>query len=489
LLVRAAITLLIVSTVIIALGAAAVTVYAIRLRHREKFLLWFGLFSILYGLVLVARNSVFRLGFGPPQNIGLHIERLIALSAIVPGLLLFEEFYGRGWRSSLRWLLWSYCVLAVAVMSGVVRRSPLEWILFPGSALVIMVPLVLAMGYFTGYQAPPVPNRRALFAGLVAFFCTFSIDRVVQAELGHWRVGIEPYGFLALVVCLSYVTAQRVLADDKQLLSLTDEMRVARRIQEAILPSDVPSLENVRTAVRYAPMTAVAGDLYDFPPAPPNCMAVFVADVMGHGVPAALVAAMVKVAVSRPCGHDSGPAMVIAGLNTILCYEAREQYATAVYLCLDTVSGAGRYSAAAHPPPLLWRRAKQSLEVLGETGLLLGVRPKEAYADSEFSFEVGDRLLLYTDGLLEAENAAGESFGDAALATFIKERQEFEAEQFVDLLLNEVLAWSCDGTRARQADDITIVVLDIYHGATVEEMTHSTSTSGHQLQFVSRGEK
>jgi sigma-B regulation protein RsbU (phosphoserine phosphatase) len=484
--VRPAITLLIVSTVIVALGAAAVTVYAIRLRHREKFLLWFGLFSILYGLVLVVRNSVFRLGFGQPQNIGLDIERLIALSAIVPGLLLFEEFYGRGWRSSLRWLLWSYCVLAVAVMSGFVHRSPLEWILFPGSALVIMVPLVLAMGYFTGYQPPPLPNRRVLFAGLLAFFCTFSIDRVVQTEVGHWRVGIEPYGFLALVVCLSYVAAQRVLADDKRLLSLTDEMRAATRIQEAILPSELPFLENVRIAVRYAPMTAVAGDLYDFPPAPPNCIAVFVADVTGHGVPAALVAAMVKVAVSRPCGHDSEPAIVIAGLNAILCDEARGQYATAVYLCLDTVSGVGRYSAAAHPPPLLWRRGKQSLEALGETGLLLGVRPKEAYADTEFSFEVGDRLLLYTDGLLEAENAAGESFGDAPLATFIKDKQEFGAEQFVDLLLNEVLAWSSDRSRA-QEDDITIVVLDIYHRATVEEMTHSTSSSGHQLQFVSRG--
>ena len=474
----AAITLLIVSTVIVALGAAAVTVYAIRVRHRERFLLWFGLFSILYGLVLIVRNSVFRLGFRPPQNIGLYVERLIAVFTIVPGLLLFEEFYGRGWRSSLRWLIWSYCALAVAVISGIVRRSPLEWILFPGSALVIMVPLVLAMGYFTGYQPPPVPNRRVLFVGLFAIFCTFSIDRVLQTELGHWRVGIEPYGFLALVVCLSYVTAQRVLADDKRLLSLSDEMRAATRIQEAILPSTLPSLETVRIAVRYAPMTAVAGDLYDFPPAPLDCLAVFVGDVMGHGVPAALVASMVKTAVSITCRHDSEPAMVIAGLNAILCAEARQQYATAVYLCLDTVNGVGRYSAAAHPPPLLWRRGKQSLEVLGESGLLLGVRPKEAYADSEFSFEVGDRLLLYTDGLLEAENAAGESFGDAALATFIKERQEVGAEQFVDLLLKEVLAWSCDGTRARQEDDITIVVIDIYHGARVEDMTHSTASSG-----------
>jgi phosphoserine phosphatase RsbU/P len=185
---------------------------------------------------------------------------------------------------------------------------------------------------------------------------------------------------------------------------------------------------------------------------------------------------MVKVAVSAQCGQDSEPAMIIGGLNIILCHEAREQYATAVYLRLDTVSGVGRYSAAAHPPPLLWRRGKQSLEVLGETGLLFGVRPKEAYTDSEFSFEVGDRLLLYTDGLLEPENGAGESFGDAALATFIKERQEYGAEQFVDLLLKEVLAWSSDGTRARQEDDITIVVLDIYHRATVEEMT-SNGTS------------
>lgn len=475
---REAITLLIVSAVVVALGAAAVIVYAVRLRHREKFLLWFGLFSILYGLVLMVRNSVFRLGFGQPQNVGLYVERLIALSAIVPGLLLFEEFYGRGWRSSLRWLTWSYCVLTAAVMSGVVHPSRLEPILFPGTALVIMVALVLAVGYFTGYQPPEVPDRGVLFAGLFSFFCAFSIDRVLETHRDRWHLGAEPYGFFALVVCLSYVTTQRVLADDKRLVSLTDEMRAATRIQEAILPSTLPSLETVRIGVRYAPMSAVAGDLYDFPPALPNCLAVFVADVMGHGVPAALVASMVKVAVSRTCEHDHEPGAIIAGLNSILCAEARQQYATAVYLYLDPVSGVGRYSAAAHPPPLLWRRGTQSLEVLGETGLLLGVRPKEPYADSKFSFEAGDRLLLYTDGLLEAENAAGESFGDTALSTFIKEKQETGAEEFVDLLLKEVLEWSSGGTRTGQEDDITIIAIDIYHHATVEEMTYSTSSNG-----------
>jgi sigma-B regulation protein RsbU (phosphoserine phosphatase) len=102
------------------------------------------------------------------------------------------------------------------------------------------------------------------------------------------------------------------------------------------------------------------------------------------------------------------------------------------------------------------------LEKLEETGLLLGVRPNEPYAENEFSFEIGDRLLLYTDGLLEAENASGQSFGDTVLPTFIQEKQDLGTEQFADLLLNEVLAWSRDGTQPRQEDDITMLVIDIH---------------------------
>ena len=465
---RAAVTLLIVSTFIATLGGAAVTVYAFRWRRRERFLLWFGLFSILYGIVLIVRNSVFRLGFGQPQGIGLSLERLISLSTIVPGLLLFEEFYGPGWRSSLRWLTGSYCILAALAISAVRSNSPLELILFPGTALGVIMPLVLTVGYFAGYRPRPVPQRRFLFAGWLGLFCAFSIDRMLHTELGNWHSGVEPYGFLTLVICLSYVTARRVITDERQLLSLTDEMRAAARIQEAILPEKLPSLPNVQLAVRYAPMTAIAGDLYDFPTVGPNGMSVLMADVLGHGVPAALIASMVKVAVSTQVKLDSKPANVIAGLNSILSAEAREQYVTAVYLCIDVVNRVGRYSAAGHPPPLLWRRRKRELEVLGETGLLLGVRPNEAYADSEFCFEIGDRLLLYTDGLTDPEDAAGESFGDAALPAFFCEKQDLEAEEFVDLLLKAALDWSGNGTGSQQKDDITILVIDLHGSANVE---------------------
>ena len=454
---RNTVALLLISNVIATLGVAAVTLYVFRRRDRERFLLWFGLFSILYATVLIVRNSAFRLGFGQPHAIGLAVEHFISLATVVPGLLLFEDFYGRGWRASVRWVIGIYCGVAAIATMGIAHRFSVRPMLPPGTVLIILVPVVLAVGYLTGYQPPPLPHRRILSAGMIAFFCAFSTDRLLHRQVGNWHTGVEPYGFLVLIICLWYVTAQRIVADDRKLVSLTDEMRLATRIQRAILPAEIPPLNNADIAVRYAPMADVAGDLYNFVTLQPSCMGVLVADVTGHGVPAALVASMVKVAVSTQCGKDRGPADVIAGLNTVLCREARQQYVTAEYLYLDTANGIGRHAAGAHPLPLLWHRNTQSLERVGESGLLLGVRPDETYGESEFQFEDGDRLLLYTDGLVEAENASGESFGDAALCAFLNEKQDCGAEQFVELLLEEALTWSRNG----QEDDITIVAIDL----------------------------
>lgn len=180
---RSAIALLIVGTVIATLGAAAIIVHVFRRRAHERFLLWFGLFSILYGTILVIRNSVFRLGFGQPQDVWVSIERLISLATIIPGLLLFEEFYGRGWRRSIRWMLGVYCALLAVVIGGMVFPYRFAIVLPPGAALVVMVPVILAMGRLAGYEPPIVPNSRVLFTGLIAFFVAFSIDRALHTEM------------------------------------------------------------------------------------------------------------------------------------------------------------------------------------------------------------------------------------------------------------------------------------------------------------------
>jgi sigma-B regulation protein RsbU (phosphoserine phosphatase) len=324
--------LLIVGTVIATLGSGAIVAHAFRRKSHQRVLLWFGLFAAPYGVILILRSSAFQLGFGAPTTFGRIAERLVAFWTIIPALLLFKEFYGKGWRSSVRWLIGSYIVFAVAAFAVMVLQDRPELIPSPATGLVILVPAVLILGRFAGYRSPPSPNQRVLFGGLLFFFLAFSRDHLHNVRGGLWRPGVEPYGFLILIFCLGYVAARGIEATERQLMSLTDEMRAAARIQASILPRALPSTDNLEVAVRYAPMTAVAGDLYDFPAVHPDSIGILVADVTGHGVPAALVASMVKIAVSTQAGCHGEPAKVITGLNSVPCHEARDQYATAVYV-------------------------------------------------------------------------------------------------------------------------------------------------------------
>src|SRR5215831_8227418 len=132
-------------------------------------------------------------------------------------------------------------------------------------------------------------------------------------------------------------------------------------------------------SLSYAPLTAVAGDFYDFLSTEPGSLGIVVADVTGHGVPAALVASMIKVAVSTQLSNATAPDRVLAGINTVLCRQAPGQYATAVYCYYEERLHLLRYSAAGHPPPLLWRHGTRQLRRLEEGGLLIGVRPDEVY--------------------------------------------------------------------------------------------------------------
>jgi sigma-B regulation protein RsbU (phosphoserine phosphatase) len=443
------------------LGSCAIAAYAFRRKAGERVLLWFGLFATPYGVILMLRSPVFQLGFGQPETLARFAERLVAFWTIVPALLLFKEFYGAGWRSSVQWLIGSYVTLAAIAFALMLLQDRPEAVPSPSTGLVFLVPAVLILGRIAGYRSPPLPDQRMLFGGLLLFFLAFCRDHLLNARQGLWHPGFEPYGFLVLVSCLGYGAVRRVRENEKQLLSLTDEVRAAARIQTSILPRTIPSRENLQIAVRYAPMTAVAGDLYDFPAIHPGSIGILVADVAGHGVPAALIASMVKIAVTTQTGTDDEPAKVISALNAILCRDARGQYATAVYLYVDETNRIGRYSVAGHPPPLLWRGSTQTLHKLNETGLLLGVRFNETYSETEFTFIPRDRLLLYTDGLLEAENSVGQSYGDFALKEFIETQQGLAVEPFVERLLREVLEWSGGNGQPGQLDDITLVVVDV----------------------------
>jgi phosphoserine phosphatase RsbU/P len=429
------------------------------------------MFACPYGIRLLTNTSLCRAAFGEPELAWQFAGALADLVLMIPALLLFQDFYGRGWRSSVHWVIWGYTVFATCAFTLILIQKRPD--LFPAAGIgtVFLLPLVILLGWLKGYRLPWTEDRRLVSLGLIILFLAFAYDRFVRAQMLSWRVWgplspsakepLEPYGVFVLICCLGYAATRRVLTNERELAALGEEMRAARRIQSSILPDAAPKVPGFHAAFRYAPMTAVAGDFYEFLPISPSGLGIIVADVAGHGVPAALVASMLKVAISSSNGNLNHPGKMIAGLNSTLCGQAKGQYATAVYAYLDEASRMGCYSAAGHPPPLLWRKATQRLLPLREGGLLLGVRSNEAYPEEEFWLEAGDRLLIYTDGLVEATSPDGLEFGKVRLEEFIRSHTHLSVDQFAGQLLEEVLAWPGSNNKRAQSDDITIVVIDV----------------------------
>ena len=246
-------------------------------------------------------------------------------------------------------------------------------------------------------------------------------------------------------------------ADERRLLSIEDELTIAREIQTSILPSGVPEVRHLRISAAYLPMTAVAGDFYWFIAVDPHRAGFLVADVSGHGVPAALIASMIKVAMQSVVTCADNPESVLRGVERTLSGQLRGQFVSAAYLWLDTENRKALYSAAGHPPLLRWSQNK--LESIESNGLIFGVMSGCEYPVCEISIAKGDRFLLYTDGLIEPENTNGESFGDRRLEEVVRENQYRPSSELSDRLLSELRRWR--PVPAAQQDDITLIVIDV----------------------------
>jgi len=206
-------------------------------------------------------------------------------------------------------------------------------------------------------------------------------------------------------------------------------------------------------------MAAVAGDFYQFVRTDNNHLGILVADVSGHGIPAALISSMIKVAMQSVTGLAADPAQLLGGLNRILSAELRGQLTSAAYLWLDTESHAARYSAAGHPSLLWWKDGRGELQRIESNGLLFGVAQDSEYPVCSLTVEPRDRLLIYTDGLTEPENARGESFGDQQLEQVVRDNRSQPASELLQQLLFALRKWQ--PAAVSQQDDITMIVVDV----------------------------
>jgi serine phosphatase RsbU (regulator of sigma subunit) len=201
-------------------------------------------------------------------------------------------------------------------------------------------------------------------------------------------------------------------------------------------------------------MTAVAGDFYDFLTPGDHLLTILVADVSGHGVPAALVACMLKVCFAAQKINAADPAAILSGLSVMLRDSLGGQYLTAACAAIDTGARTVTYAGAGHPATLLARRETRELVLLAENGLFIGPFPNATYANMSVPFSTGDRLLLYTDGITEANDSAGEEFGRERLGRFLLHSNGSEPALVLDRLFEEI-------TTGSQQDDLTAVLVHL----------------------------
>jgi serine phosphatase RsbU (regulator of sigma subunit) len=209
-------------------------------------------------------------------------------------------------------------------------------------------------------------------------------------------------------------------------------------------------------------MSAVAGDFYDFLTFERNHLGILIADVTGHGVPAALIASMLKVAFAGQSAQASDPARVLTGLNQALCGKFEDHFVTAAYLYADLDAKIIRYAGAGHPPLLFSDRSKGEARAIEKNGFFLGMFPEAEYSSIEIPLQRGDRYVLYTDGLPESKNAAGEEFGLIRCMKVLDSHARLPAAALADQLLSEISRWTetAKGSLGLQEDDMTLIVLD-----------------------------
>ena len=240
--------------------------------------------------------------------------------------------------------------------------------------------------------------------------------------------------------------------------SVEQELRVARSIQHALLPKDLPKLEGWEIAHHYQPASEVGGDFYDFLRLEDGRVGFVIGDVSGKGMAAALVMANTQ-SVLRAVAHRGSvaPEQVLAEANEILCayIPPTNMFVTCFYAILEPESGRLRYANAGHDLP--YERHDGRVDKLRARGMPLGLMPDMGYEEKEAVLAAGDDLLFYSDGLVEAHDPKGEMFGFSRLQDLVRAHRSGDSS-FITFLLSELARFAGEGWE--QEDDITLVTLE-----------------------------
>jgi sigma-B regulation protein RsbU (phosphoserine phosphatase) len=254
---------------------------------------------------------------------------------------------------------------------------------------------------------------------------------------------------------------------------MEEDLEMARELQMAFLPSHFPTIPQgvaeAESAVKFSsffhPTSLVSGDFYNIVRISDSSVGIFICDVMGHGVRAALVTAIMRALEVQLGEVADNPGALLTQMNFQLRGILRQLettvFATACYVIVDVANGRLTYANAGHPDPLLVRKNTGKIEMIGigqKHGLALGLIKNISYETYELKVNVGDRVLLFTDGLFEVENAQEESFGRSRLRDVIRRCANLPLTKLIEDVSSEIKDFA---KHQAFTDDVCLVGMEI----------------------------
>jgi hypothetical protein len=375
-----------------------------------------------FGYVILSLLNV--VVFSVSRRFGLFRFIQLFLSLLLPFLMMAAL---GGFVNGSATILWSLIAPLAALVVADRHQARLWFLAFLGLVL------------FSGFLEPAVGPTR-------------DVPLLVQTILFVMNIGgVSAVAF----VLLSYFGAQKDRLRDMERAYLQQELRMARDIQQALLPNNLPELKGWRISCRYQPATEVGGDFYDFLELDAGRLGLVVGDATGHGMPAALVMATARSMLRAVAQASESPGEVLRMANEPLFTDIPpNMFVTCLYAILDPESGRLLYANAGHDLPYLHRSG--NAEELRARGMPLGLMPAMSYEEQEVTLDPGESVLFYSDGLVEAHDPNGGMFGFPRLQMLVAKYAE--QESLVDSLLEELYSFTGEGWE--QEDDITLVTLE-----------------------------
>ena len=256
----------------------------------------------------------------------------------------------------------------------------------------------------------------------------------------------------------THIILKEAVKESRKLVSIEQELEIARMIQLSTIPESVPKVKGLDVAARYIPMESVGGDFYDFNVFDDGALSVLITDVSGHGVPAALVASMVKIIFSMQKGFAGDVVSFFQHMNAVLRGNIASAFVTAIYVYIDLDIMKCSYANAGHVPLILYRKKNNDFRFVKPRGRIIGWLEDISIEPVEMDIEKGDRLILFTDGITESFNSSEEMYGFKRLQDMVEKSAGVSGDELIDDIIKDLREWK-GGQQFN--DDFTIVVVDV----------------------------